>query len=53
MVDTPLEESITALDEIRKADKTKYIGLSEYSAATLREANSSAYKSLCLVQDYH
>ena len=39
--DTPLEESITALDEIRKAGKTKYIGLSECSAATLRKANSS------------
>ena len=39
---TPLEESISALDEIRKAGKTKYIGLSECSAATLREANSIA-----------
>ncbi|KAI5305984.1 54S ribosomal protein L22, mitochondrial [Ascosphaera pollenicola] len=39
---TPLEESITALDEIRKAGKTKYIGLSECSAATLRKANSIA-----------
>ncbi|KAL2864328.1 putative aldo-keto reductase (YakC) [Aspergillus lucknowensis] len=39
---TPLEESITALDEIRKAGKTKYIGLSESSAATLRKANSIA-----------
>lgn len=39
--DTPLEESITALDEIRRAGKTKYIGLSECSAATLRKANSS------------
>lgn len=41
MTDTPLEESIPALDEIRKAGKTKYIGLSECSAATLRKANSS------------
>ncbi|KZZ93106.1 Triosephosphate isomerase [Ascosphaera apis ARSEF 7405] len=40
--DTPLEESIPALDEIRKAGKTKYIGLSECSAATLRKANSIA-----------
>ncbi|KAF4957223.1 hypothetical protein FGADI_3288 [Fusarium gaditjirri] len=32
---TPLEESIPALDE-----KTKYIGLSECSAMTLRKANS-------------
>ncbi|KAM5360706.1 hypothetical protein ACJZ2D_013584 [Fusarium nematophilum] len=39
---TPLEESIPALDEIRKAGKTKYIGLSECSAATLRRANSIA-----------
>ncbi|GES63629.1 aldo-keto reductase [Aspergillus terreus] len=37
---TPLEESIPALDELRKAGKTKYIGLSECSAATLRKANS-------------
>ncbi|RDW73338.1 hypothetical protein BP6252_07245 [Coleophoma cylindrospora] len=39
---TPLEESIPALDEIRRAGKTKYIGLSECSAATLRKANSIA-----------
>ncbi|CRK22482.1 hypothetical protein BN1723_002917 [Verticillium longisporum] len=39
---TPLEESITALDEIRKAGKTKYIGLSECSAKTLRKAYSIA-----------
>ncbi|KAJ5906405.1 uncharacterized protein N7473_003321 [Penicillium subrubescens] len=39
---TPLEESIPALDEIRQAGKTKYIGLSECSAATLRKANSIA-----------
>ncbi|KAF3019001.1 hypothetical protein E8E14_012908 [Neopestalotiopsis sp. 37M] len=39
---TPLEESIAALDEIRKAGKTKYIGLSECSAATLRKAHSIA-----------
>ncbi|GKT44601.1 aldo-keto reductase yakc [NADP(+)] [Colletotrichum spaethianum] len=39
---TPLEESIPALDEIRKAGKTKYIGLSECSADTLRKANSIA-----------
>ncbi|OJJ79093.1 uncharacterized protein ASPGLDRAFT_96753, partial [Aspergillus glaucus CBS 516.65] len=32
--------SIPALDEIRKAGKTKYIGLSECSAATFRKANS-------------
>ncbi|KAJ5817518.1 hypothetical protein N7447_007526 [Penicillium robsamsonii] len=39
---TPLTESIPALDEIRKARKTKYIGLSECSAATLRKANAIA-----------
>ncbi|KAH6690279.1 NADP-dependent oxidoreductase domain-containing protein [Plectosphaerella plurivora] len=39
---TPLEESIPALDEIRKQGKTKYIGLSECSAQTLRKANSIA-----------
>ncbi|KAF2249582.1 Aldo/keto reductase [Trematosphaeria pertusa] len=39
---TPLEESIPALDEIRKTGKTKYIGLSECSAQTLRKANSIA-----------
>ena len=40
--DTPLEESIPALDKIRKEGKTKYIGLSECSAKTLRKANSIA-----------
>ncbi|KAL1846744.1 hypothetical protein Plec18170_009035 [Paecilomyces lecythidis] len=39
---TSLDESITALDQIRKEWKTKYIGLSECSAATLRKANSIA-----------
>ncbi|KAK2604021.1 hypothetical protein N8I77_006982 [Diaporthe amygdali] len=39
---TPLEESIGTLDEIRRAGKTKYIGLSECSAATLRRASSIA-----------
>ncbi|KAM0345863.1 hypothetical protein ACHAPU_006217 [Fusarium lateritium] len=37
---TPLEQSITALDEIRKQGKTKYIGLSECSAQTLRKASA-------------
>ena len=40
--DTPLEESIPALDKIRREGKTKYIGLSECSAKTLRKANSIA-----------
>lgn len=39
---TPLEESIPALDEIRKQGKTKYIGLSECAASTLRQAHSIA-----------
>jgi hypothetical protein len=39
--DTPLEESIPALDALRKEGKTKYIGLSECSAKTLRRANES------------
>ncbi|KAL4910561.1 hypothetical protein BDW74DRAFT_164452 [Aspergillus multicolor] len=39
---TPLEESIGTLDELRRAGKTKYIGLSECSAATLRKANAIA-----------
>jgi aryl-alcohol dehydrogenase-like predicted oxidoreductase len=39
---TPLEESIPALNEIRKAGKTKFIGLSECSAKTLRKANDIA-----------
>lgn len=38
---TPLTESIPALDKIRQQGKTKYIGLSECSAATLRKAHSS------------
>jgi aryl-alcohol dehydrogenase-like predicted oxidoreductase len=41
--DTPLESSIPALDSIRKAGKTKYIGLSECSAKTLRKAHSSTW----------
>ena len=40
---TPLEESITALDNLRREGKTKYIGLSECSAKTLRRANESQY----------
>ncbi|KAJ4344816.1 uncharacterized protein N0V89_012560 [Didymosphaeria variabile] len=39
---TPLEQSIPALDALRREGKTKYIGLSECSAATLRKANSIA-----------
>ncbi|KAI4767249.1 putative aldo-keto reductase, partial [Aureobasidium sp. EXF-8846] len=41
-LNTPLEQSIPALDAIRKAGKTKYIGLSECSAQTLRKASSIA-----------
>lgn len=39
---TPLEQSIPALDKLRQTGKTKYIGLSECSAGTLRKANSIA-----------
>ncbi|KAJ5474945.1 Aldo/keto reductase [Penicillium sp. IBT 31633x] len=39
---TPLEESIGALDELRRSGKTKYIGLSKCSAETLRKANAIA-----------
>lgn len=38
---TPLEESIPALQALKTSGKTKYIGLSECSAATLRKACSS------------
>ncbi|RAL11900.1 Aldo/keto reductase [Aspergillus homomorphus CBS 101889] len=37
---TPLEQSIPALAALRAAGKTKYIGLSECSAATLRRASA-------------
>lgn len=36
-----LEESINALNELKKAGKCRYIGLSECSAATLRNACES------------
>lgn len=39
--DTPLEESINALNDLKKAGKCKYIGLSEPSAETLRKACKS------------
>ncbi|KPV72218.1 uncharacterized protein RHOBADRAFT_56035 [Rhodotorula graminis WP1] len=35
---TPIEETVRALDAVRKEGKTKYIGLSECSADTLRRA---------------
>jgi aryl-alcohol dehydrogenase-like predicted oxidoreductase len=38
---TPLEDSIPALDKLRREGKTKYIGLSECSAQTLRRAHQS------------
>lgn len=55
---TALEESIPALDKIRKAGKTKYIGLSECSAQTLRKAHSSTLgdsfaRSACYTADAH
>lgn len=48
--DTPLEESIGALDELRRAGKTKYIGLSECSAETLRKANASSFVCNCTLK---
>ncbi|KAF4548990.1 Aldo-keto reductase-like protein 5 [Elsinoe fawcettii] len=36
------KQSIPTLDKLRKTGKTKYIGLSECSASTLRKANSIA-----------
>ncbi|RDW93835.1 uncharacterized protein DSM5745_01157 [Aspergillus mulundensis] len=42
---TPLEESIGTLDALRRTGKTKYIGLSECSAATLRKAHASSSPS--------
>ncbi|BGP61919.1 hypothetical protein NBRC10512v2_003239 [Rhodotorula toruloides] len=38
----PIEETVRALDALRKEGKTKYIGLSECSAATLRRAAKEA-----------
>lgn len=38
---TPLEESIGALDKVRKEGKCKYIGLSECGVETLRKASAS------------
>lgn len=35
---TPIEDTVKAMDELRKAGKVKYLGLSECSAATLRKA---------------
>ena len=46
--DTPLEESIKALQSLKESGKTKYIGLSEPSADTLRKACKSRSFSLLL-----
>ncbi|WOO81905.1 Aldo-keto reductase yakc [NADP(+)] [Vanrija pseudolonga] len=40
---TPLEESIPALARLRAEGKTRFIGLSECSAATLRKADAIAH----------
>ncbi|KAF9695723.1 hypothetical protein EKO04_006325 [Ascochyta lentis] len=42
---TPLEDSIPALDEIRKAGKTKYIGLSEFAKIDAIQAEYSAFET--------
>ncbi|GAA5918770.1 hypothetical protein JCM8208_000867, partial [Rhodotorula glutinis] len=39
---TPIEETVRALDAVRKEGKCKYIGLSECSADTLRRAAKAA-----------
>ncbi|BGP39374.1 hypothetical protein JCM10449v2_003312 [Rhodotorula kratochvilovae] len=39
---TPIEETVRVLDAIRNEGKTKYIGLSECSAETLRRASKEA-----------
>ncbi|CAK9783192.1 Aldo/keto reductase [Cutaneotrichosporon oleaginosum] len=41
--DTPLEESIAALQKLKTQGKTKYIGLSECNADTLRKACKIAH----------
>jgi L-glyceraldehyde 3-phosphate reductase len=40
--DTPLEESITALDQMVRSGKALYVGISSYSAAKTREAAAIA-----------
>ncbi|KAK4049844.1 hypothetical protein OIV83_003900 [Microbotryomycetes sp. JL201] len=40
--DVPVEESVQAMEAARSAGKTKYIGLSECSADTLKRANKVA-----------
>jgi aryl-alcohol dehydrogenase-like predicted oxidoreductase len=37
---TPIEETVTAMAELVKAGKVKYIGLSEVSSSTLRRAHA-------------
>jgi aryl-alcohol dehydrogenase-like predicted oxidoreductase len=34
----PIEQTVLAMDALRKAGKVRYLGLSECSAATLRRA---------------
>ncbi|GAA5944666.1 uncharacterized protein JCM15063_000826 [Sporobolomyces koalae] len=47
---TPIEESVRAMDAIRKEGKCKYIGLSECSAETLRRAAKVAKISFVEVE---
>ena len=38
--DTPIEETVTAMVELQKEGKIRYLGLSECSAKTLRKAHA-------------
>jgi aryl-alcohol dehydrogenase-like predicted oxidoreductase len=44
---TPIEESIKTLASLKAAGKTKYIGISECGAATLRKADASMLTDTC------
>lgn len=41
---TPIEETLGALDELVKSGKVRYIGCSNFSAAQLEEAHTTAHK---------
>ncbi|KAL6898425.1 NADP-dependent oxidoreductase domain-containing protein [Trichoderma evansii] len=50
---TPLEESIRALDQLRRDGKPRYIGLSECSAETLRKAGLISFSLVLPKNLYH